>query len=492
MTVPSTIQALLAARLDQLPAVRARGARARLGRGTGLSRERRRGARAGRSRCPVATPRARPQGARPPSAATLPGDDAFRFRHLLIRDAAYDALPKASARRAARALRGLARGACARARRARRDPRLPPGTGGSLSRRARQPSPALEERSARHLAAAGRACRASARTRPPSSRSCAGPPRSSSRAIRDARSSSPSRAQALYALGRLEEAYAHSTRRSQAPTRTSRHGRSSSRRLPGASASRSPRSSSSATCREVLAPIEETASDETVAAAYPDARLDAYWQGRLGAATEAGERAVVRASRARKRSLELEALRLGQRGDPSTATCPGRGRAMGSAECPRWSPTGSPARPGRRCRAELEEARRIFDQHDETRASEDGCMSALHAWRHRAAEIEMAVGEYDLAEEILRPAGTGSARSESAGSGRRSAAASARSRPARQARRGGVAARRGSGDQHPGRLGDRLAGSDRARVRRLGARRARSGRATWRARRSRSSTRANT
>jgi tetratricopeptide (TPR) repeat protein len=29
-----------------------------------------------------------------PEAATMPGDDAFRFRHLLIRDAAYDSLPK--------------------------------------------------------------------------------------------------------------------------------------------------------------------------------------------------------------------------------------------------------------------------------------------------------------------------------------------------------------------------------------------------------------
>ena len=31
-----------------------------------------------------------------PSAGTLPDDEAFRFRHLLIRDAAYDALPKAT------------------------------------------------------------------------------------------------------------------------------------------------------------------------------------------------------------------------------------------------------------------------------------------------------------------------------------------------------------------------------------------------------------
>src|SRR5205085_1828914 len=30
-----------------------------------------------------------------PAKAQLPGDDAFRFRHLLMRDAAYEALPKA-------------------------------------------------------------------------------------------------------------------------------------------------------------------------------------------------------------------------------------------------------------------------------------------------------------------------------------------------------------------------------------------------------------
>ena len=31
-----------------------------------------------------------------PDKPQLPGEDAFRFRHLLIRDAAYDALPKAT------------------------------------------------------------------------------------------------------------------------------------------------------------------------------------------------------------------------------------------------------------------------------------------------------------------------------------------------------------------------------------------------------------
>ena len=40
-----------------------------------------------------------------PDKPQLPGEDAFRFRHLLIRDAAYDALPEGDAGGAARALR---------------------------------------------------------------------------------------------------------------------------------------------------------------------------------------------------------------------------------------------------------------------------------------------------------------------------------------------------------------------------------------------------
>jgi predicted ATPase len=40
-----------------------------------------------------------------PDTPQLPGDEAFRFRHLLIRDAAYDALPKERPRGIASALR---------------------------------------------------------------------------------------------------------------------------------------------------------------------------------------------------------------------------------------------------------------------------------------------------------------------------------------------------------------------------------------------------
>ncbi len=94
--VPPTIHALLAARLDQLdPAERSvlergsvegrifhRGAVAALGDGDGEL-----------DRRLVALVRKELVRA---DRAQLPGDDAYRFRHLLIRDAAYEALPKAA------------------------------------------------------------------------------------------------------------------------------------------------------------------------------------------------------------------------------------------------------------------------------------------------------------------------------------------------------------------------------------------------------------
>jgi class 3 adenylate cyclase/tetratricopeptide (TPR) repeat protein len=92
--VPPTIQALLAARLDQLdPAERSvlehgsvegrvfhRGAVAALADGDGSVDQR-------------LIALVRKELVRP-DRAQLAGDDAYRFRHLLIRDAAYDALPK--------------------------------------------------------------------------------------------------------------------------------------------------------------------------------------------------------------------------------------------------------------------------------------------------------------------------------------------------------------------------------------------------------------
>ena len=72
-----------------------------------------------------------------PERPELAGEDAFRFRHLLIRDAAYDSLPKAA--RADLHLR-FADWMGQRGRgsgRAGRDPRLPPRAGAPLPGRAR-------------------------------------------------------------------------------------------------------------------------------------------------------------------------------------------------------------------------------------------------------------------------------------------------------------------------------------------------------------------
>ena len=94
--VPPTIQALLAARLDQLDPED----RSVLERGAVEGRV------FHRSAVEALAPEASQVSKRllalvrkelvRPDRTQLPGDDAFRFRHLLIRDAAYDALPKAT------------------------------------------------------------------------------------------------------------------------------------------------------------------------------------------------------------------------------------------------------------------------------------------------------------------------------------------------------------------------------------------------------------
>jgi class 3 adenylate cyclase/tetratricopeptide (TPR) repeat protein len=96
VTVPPTIQALLAARLDELEPAE----RSVLERGAVEGRVFHRGA------VEALAPEERQVTARltalvrkelvRPDRPLLPGDDAYRFRHLLIRDAAYDALPKAT------------------------------------------------------------------------------------------------------------------------------------------------------------------------------------------------------------------------------------------------------------------------------------------------------------------------------------------------------------------------------------------------------------
>ncbi len=94
--VPPTIQALLAARLDQLAAAE----RGVLECGAVEGEVFHRGAVQALAPAEAEidsrlTTLVRKELVRP-DRATLPGEDAYRFRHLLIRDAAYDALPKST------------------------------------------------------------------------------------------------------------------------------------------------------------------------------------------------------------------------------------------------------------------------------------------------------------------------------------------------------------------------------------------------------------
>ena len=140
ITVPPTIQLLLAARLDRLDAEE----RAVIERGAVEGKVFHAGA--------VTT--LAPEALRPqvrsrllalarkelirPDRAEFAGEDAFRFRHLLIRDAAYQAMPKEQrADLHERFAAWLERAAGERLGRVRGDPRLPPGAGVPLPRRAR-------------------------------------------------------------------------------------------------------------------------------------------------------------------------------------------------------------------------------------------------------------------------------------------------------------------------------------------------------------------
>ena len=93
--IPSTVQALLQARIDQLAA----DERSVIERGAVEGQVFHRGAVAELARPTEVDPQlvglVRKELIHP-APATLAGDHAFRFRHLLIRDAAYDALPKQS------------------------------------------------------------------------------------------------------------------------------------------------------------------------------------------------------------------------------------------------------------------------------------------------------------------------------------------------------------------------------------------------------------
>ena len=139
LRVPETVQAVLAARLDRLGedelAVLQRAAVIGQvfwwGAVADLSPPEEVGEVAGRLQALVR------KGLIKPDARSFAGEDGFRFGHILIRDAAYESMPKRLARGAARAVRRLGRGPRGRGRRARRDHRPPPRAGVRLPGRAR-------------------------------------------------------------------------------------------------------------------------------------------------------------------------------------------------------------------------------------------------------------------------------------------------------------------------------------------------------------------
>ena len=230
IAVPPTIQALLAARLDRLDPARARGHRGRVDRGQGV-RPRARGGAGGRRRAAnrSASTCAR-SSARTSSARWAPSEDAFRFRHQLIRDARLRGHAEGAARRSARALRGLA----GRGRRRRcRSPTScsattssAPSCSGASSARPRRPPRRSRRARRRSLGAAGR--RAAQRDDPPAASALL------ERAVALVESDDaargallPALGAALFEAGRIAEAIARARRgdRRARPRRGWRRGR---------------------------------------------------------------------------------------------------------------------------------------------------------------------------------------------------------------------------------------------------------------------------
>ena len=399
VTVPATIQALLAARLDQLPA----GERAALERGAVEGQVFHRGAVVALAPDDPDVPSrllglVRKELVRP-SQATLPDDDAFRFRHLLIRDAAYEALPKASRaelhERFAAWLEGRAPDLV----------ELDEILGYHLEQAARYraeletASSSLQERAAEHLAAAG--LRAAGREDANAAVSLL------ERAGALLEPDDPRRlgllpflGQSFYLLGRLDDAYRTydvAIERADADTAARAYFQKMVARGHGESISPYELERD---VRERLAAVEETASDRTLAAGYHLLGWALYWSGRLDAGTEAAQRAVLLARQAGDRPLELAATRL-----------VGAGVLHGSAPWPEVERYASEqAARGVNTlmlggivagmQGRVEEARRISDDYRRNER-ESGRLMNVYISAMWCSTLEAAVGELDRAEEVL-------------------------------------------------------------------------------------------
>jgi class 3 adenylate cyclase/tetratricopeptide (TPR) repeat protein len=401
VTVPSTIQALLAARLDQLPPPE----RAALERGSIEGQVFHRGAVAALAPDdPDVSSRllglVRKELVRP-SPSSLPGDDAYRFRHLLIRDAAYDALPKAE--RAAlheRFALWLEEHAPSLVE-------LDEILGYHLEQAARyrtelgNPSPELQARAAERLGAAG--VRAGQRHDP---NACVTLLRRATELLEPADprrlSLLPDLGQALYWLGRFEESYRTLDEAIDfADPDTAAFAFFYKGHVQGHGESKSAHELEHAV-RERLALVEESASDRTLAAGYLSLGWALYWLGRLTAGTEAAQRAVEYARQAGDRQLEWEALRLLSagmlHGDVPWPEVERNAEGWRAAGFEPSQPLGyAAAMQGR-----FEEARRIYADYTRELREHGQVLTAILQTLWYGHQCEVTARDYDRAEQILR------------------------------------------------------------------------------------------
>jgi tetratricopeptide (TPR) repeat protein len=336
-----------------------------------------------------------------PSRALLPGDDAFRFRHLLIRDAAYDALPKAE--RAAlheRFANWLEEHA----------PTLveldeivgyhleqAAGYGAELGRR----SVELEERAALRLASAG--LRASERHDPNAcvtllTRACAllddGDPRRLTLL--------PTLGQALYWLGRLDDAYRYlDDAADRADPDTAAYAFFFRMYVAGHGESTSPIEMEPLVRARLLA-VEGLAGDRTLASGHLSLGWILYWQGRLGAGSEEGEKAVELARRAGDRRVQWEALRLvgvsKMHGAASWSEVERHADEMDSAGVSSTTVRGfAAAMQGR-----FDEARLVYEEGVRDQLEHGQVLNALIQRLWFGRECAYYAGDVAQAEEILR------------------------------------------------------------------------------------------
>jgi class 3 adenylate cyclase/tetratricopeptide (TPR) repeat protein len=401
ISVPSTIQALLAARLDQLPP----GERATLERGAVEGQVFHRGAVAALAPDePDVSLRllglVRKELVRP-SEGLLPGDDAFRFRHLLIRDAAYDALPKAVRaelhERFATWLEEHAPGLV----------ELDEILGYHLEQAARyrvelgNPSPELQQLAAERLASAG--MRAEAREDANAAvtllqRAAALLEQGDPRRL----ALFPTLGQALYMLGRLDEAYRTLDEAIEhADPDTSANAFFFKSYARGHGESISPYEIER-DVRAALSRIEGAATDRTLASGHLTLGWAFYWSGRLREGIEEGKLALALARAAGDRTLELAALRaLGAatlHGDVPWPDVERQADEMAAAGLNRASMLSvwAAAMQGR-----FDEARRLSDEFVRDEQEHGRSMGVLtHALTR--ANLELVAGDAVRAEETLR------------------------------------------------------------------------------------------